>query len=252
MNGVVETAGETLPAQIQQERSPGMALLQVAASRGAPPEELEKWMALHERWEANEARKAYMEAMAAFKSVSLRIEKDRLVRIKHKIGDGVTEYRHASLAAVVDAAVARMGEFGLSHKWEPTQSDGGVSVKCVITHKLGHSESVTLAGPRDDSGSKNTLQQIASTITYLERYTLMAILGLAAKEMDDDARTSGAPPAFISVDQATALTDLAREHGVTQKRFFTYMKVDAMEKILASDYGKAEAAIKSMSAGKQK
>ena len=45
---------------------------------------------------------------------------------------------------------------------------------CQITHELGHSESVEMTAPPDDSGGKNTIQSIASTKTYLERYTLLA------------------------------------------------------------------------------
>ena len=56
---------------------------------------------------------------------------------------------------------------------------------------MGHSEAVSIAGPLDDSGQKNGIQQIGSTITYLERYTLMAIMGLAAHDQDDDGIASG-------------------------------------------------------------
>lgn len=241
MNAIVESQSERLPAV---QGSAPMRLLELAVTRGANLDELERLMALQERHEANEARKAYVAAMARFKCHPIIVEKDRTVDFTSQ--KGRTHYKHASLAAVVDAVVSRMGECGLSHKWVTSQADGVVTVTCVITHELGHSESVELCGPRDDSGNKNTLQQIASTVTYLQRYTLMSLCGLASKEMDDDAKKSE-PEQFINVDQITALTDLARERGVTQKRFFSYMRVESMDQILASDYQKAKAAIESMS-----
>ena len=51
---------------------------------------------------------------------------------------------------------------------------------CVLSHRDGHFEETTLTAGRDDSGKKNAIQQVGSTITYLQRYTLKAALGLAA------------------------------------------------------------------------
>ena len=62
----------------------------------------------------------------------------------------------------------------------------------------GHSESVTLSAPPDDSGKKNNIQQIASTVTYLERYTLLAATGTAVKEQDDDGSASGMSEELIT------------------------------------------------------
>ena len=42
----------------------------------------------------------------------------------------------------------------------------------------------------DDSGGKNPIQSIGSTITYLERYTILALTGLATKEQDDDGKSA--------------------------------------------------------------
>ena len=55
------------------------SMMQIALSRGADLDKLEKMLALQERWEANEARKAYHTAMAAFKAAPPEIEKDKKV-----------------------------------------------------------------------------------------------------------------------------------------------------------------------------
>jgi hypothetical protein len=58
---------------------------------------------------------------------------------------------------------------------------------------MGHSEEgAVLEGAPDTSGSKNSIQAVGSTVSYLERYTLLAATGLAAKDQDDDGR-GGAP-----------------------------------------------------------
>ena len=169
-----------------QVLSTPMRMLEIAVSQNADIAKLEKLMELHPRWEANEARKAFVAAMAQFKSDPVKIIKTKDVNIP-----GGAKFKHATLADVVDGVVANLSRCGLSHKWVTSQEGNAISVTCVITHEMGHSESATLIAPPDDSGKKNGIQQIASTVTYLERYTLMAACGLAAKDMDTDGK---APP----------------------------------------------------------
>jgi hypothetical protein len=131
--------------------------------------------------------------MADFKANPPNILKSKKVNIPNG-----AKFAHATLADVCDGVCASLGEHGLSHKWETTQGDGLITVACIITHRMGHSERTTLTASPDDSGKKNSIQQIASTVTYLERYTLMAATGLAAKDQDDDGRGAGAATEGLS------------------------------------------------------
>lgn len=169
------------------ESSPfGMML--TALGRGASLDLVESAMKLQERWEANEARKAFVKAMADFKAEPLEIFKRKHVGYTTKDGDFVG-YKHAELSHITDVVVPAMARHGLSHRWDLQQGGGRIVVICTITHRLGHSESVSLDGSPDNSGKKNGIQQVASTITYLQRYTLLAATGLATKDdADDDAR----------------------------------------------------------------
>src|SRR5258708_5782297 len=78
----IERPAATPPA-VQQTRAVATAtpadLLRIAVETGADLDRLEKLMALQERWEANEARKAYVVAMTAFKSEPLEIFKKKTV-----------------------------------------------------------------------------------------------------------------------------------------------------------------------------
>lgn len=168
-----------------QPATPTM-MLAMAVERGASLEYIEKLMALQERWEANEARKAFTVAMTDFKAEPLEIFKRKAVGYATKEGDFVG-YKHAELSDVADVVVPAMARHGLSHRWDVKQESARVIVTCTVTHRLGHSESVTMDAGPDDSGKKNKIQQIASAVTYLQRYTLLAAAGLATKsEVDDD------------------------------------------------------------------
>ncbi len=148
-------------------------------------------MVLQERWEANEARKAFVLAMTEFKAEPLEIFKRKQVGYTTKEGDFVG-YKHAELSDVTDVVVPAMARHGLSHRWDVRQDAGRVTVSCTVTHRMGHSESVTMDAAPDDSGKKNKIQQIASAVQYLSRYTILAVTGMSTKsEHDDDGAGTG-------------------------------------------------------------
>ena len=53
---------------------------------------------------------------------------------------------------------------------------------------------ITMAAGPDGSGGKNAIQAIGSTVSYLERYTLLAATGLATEDQDDDGRGANPVP----------------------------------------------------------
>lgn len=165
-------------------------LLRHALSSGADLDRLEKLMSLQERWEANEARKAFVAAMAKFKMNPPSITKDK--HVSFKTSSGKTEYDHATIGNVVSTIASHLAQFDFSHSWKTEQRDGKVVVTCIVTHAQGHSESVTLESPPDASGGKNSIQAIISAQTYLQRHSLLAATGFATMDQaDDDGVTAG-------------------------------------------------------------
>ncbi len=230
-----EQSTELLPAA---EITP-MTMLNMAVSQGADIDKLEKLMALQERWEANEARKAYVVAMNSFKADPPEIFKDRHVAF------GKTSYDHASLANVTQSIGQSLASHGLSHRWATDQVEGGqIKVTCVITHENGHSESVTLQAGADQSGAKNNIQAVGSTVSYLQRYTLLSATGLATKDMDDDAENAE-PVEKITEEQAADLKSLEEEVGADHGKFCQYMGITALCDIPASQLKKATSALES-------
>jgi len=159
----------------KQEVTP-MAMLQIAMEQGADIDKLQKLMDLQERWEANQARKAYVEAMALFREDCPIIEKTKKGH----------NSKYAGLAETIEQIKWTLSDHRLTHSWNTEQVNNETKVTCTVTHVGGHSESTSLAAPAETSGSKNSIQAIGSTVSYLERYTLFAILGLASSDMDQD------------------------------------------------------------------
>lgn len=177
---------DQLPGMPETMSTP-MRMLEIAVSQNADIAKLEKLMDLHQRWETNEARKAYIAALSNFKRNPPKVVKDLTNK---QYGS-----KYSSLANLVNTVNAALGEHGLNARWSLNQSDTRIEVTCVLSHTAGHSESVMLSSPPDTSGSKNQLQQIKSTITYLEGATFQAITGIVATtEGNDDGNGSGKKP----------------------------------------------------------
>lgn len=158
------------------------AMMMAAMAQGVSPEQVGKMMDLQERWERREAEKDYNKAFAAFKAEAVRIFKNREVTAGPLSGKS-----YAELHSVVNAVTPALSMHGLSASWKLTRDEPQwLEVTCILKHSGGHSESVSMGGPPDAGGAKNAIQARASTKSYLERYTLKAICGVAEGGDDDD------------------------------------------------------------------
>jgi len=166
---------------VQQQVNP-LLILQQAVDKGASVEQLTVLMGLAERWEVNQDKKRFREAMTTFSKSQPKIDKNQ--HVKFTTQKGVTEYDHATLDNVTEQIVAGLSAVGVTHAFRITQQ-GTISVTCVLS--LGvYSEDTTLTAAADESGGKNSIQAVISTTTYLRRHTLLAATGTATGMSDDD------------------------------------------------------------------
>ena len=225
-------------------------MIRLAVSGGADLDKLEKLLAIQERWEATEARKEYHQAMSDFKATPPKIEKDKKVGYDGKTG-GRVSYSHASLANVTDKINEALSKHGLSASWR-TKQNGKIEVTCRITHSKGHSEETMLSADADTSGSKNSIQALGSTITYLERYTLLALTGLATFDMDDDGKGKNSEDVEkIGDKELHSLRDQFIALDVKEGKFISYMGIEKLEDMPLSDYPKANAALEAIRTAKK-
>lgn len=181
-----------------------MDLLSLAFSQGADLDRLEKLMSLQEQWEANQARKAFVKSLSLFKSESIKVLKD-----KDNLQYGS---KYTSLGNLVGTVTPFLSKCDLSASWVIDQSNG-ITVTCILTHTMGHSESVSFTVPRDESGAKNIIQGLKSSITYAKGITFESICGLASSDAnaDDDAESmsSGSNKAhFDAIDSSETVEEL--------------------------------------------
>ena len=191
----------------------GLASLMLIIDRAAKDPafdvaKLDHLLQVKERWDAAEAKKAYVTAVAQFKTESVVVKKDKK--------NAQYNSMYTSIGNLVNVLSAALSKYGLSARWDLDQSNG-IKVTCILTHVQGHSESTSMSGPADNSGAKNPLQQIKSTVTYLRIATLEAITGTASKEgaLDDDGGDkSGLMDEAVRLDFEAAIDAAADTDGL--------------------------------------
>jgi hypothetical protein len=230
---VSETIQDVEPIQavaVQPESvQAGLSPLVMAAMNGQlDTDKLAQMLEIQKDWEANEARKAFYAAMAEYKKDPVDVFNDK--------ENKQYESTYTSKGNLVNTVNAALSPHGLSARWSFPKSEGCITVSCILSHSLGHTEEVTLSGPPDDSGRKNPLQQIKSTLTYLEIATFEAITGTASQagSLDDDGTAAGAPE-YITDEQALELHAKLTDHNIQLPAFMkwlgTAVKADTIEEI---------------------
>ncbi len=234
-NAVLEINPTPIAAPCAIAPNSPAAMMMSAMSQGASLEQIEKMMDLQDRWERKEAEKAYNAAFAAFKSEAVRIIKGR------EVTDGPLRGRaYAELHDVVDAVTPALSRHGLSASWKLTRDEKDwIEVTCTLKHTSGHSESVSMGGPPDAGSAKNPLQARASTKSYLERYTLKAICGVAEGGDDTDGNQ---PPAAVPLELLAAAREAAMGGWAALSKHIKSLSPEEREALEPESYALKKAA----------
>jgi len=245
-------------------------LLELAIERGMPVETVASLLQMAERFEqmqererARRAESAYIRAISDLKAQVVTVVKTKRVNYPTKDRDGrasgSVDFKHAELSDIMEAIAPAAARVGLTWNFPKVeQGSDWVSVTCRLRHVDGHFEDLTMGGPVDNSGKKNALQAIQSSVTYLSRYTLKTLLGISEKGDDDDG-AGAAPPrddaasvAAPQMDDAAILKNIeagnaAAARGLKSLTAWWSALTEAQRKELTPHFGgmkKAAAAVK--------
>lgn len=184
-------------------------ILELAVKQNANVDTLSKLLELQERYEAGQARKAFEEAFSAFKAQAPKLEKTKEV----SFGANKTAYKYTPLDMIANTLGPILAAHGLSYNWKQHQDNESITVTCVLRHTLGHSIENTLSSGSDGSGSKNAIQAIGSAVSYLRRYTLLGVLGMATSDEDTDGITMEEAADFIAhIEESQNLLELEQRY----------------------------------------
>lgn len=168
--------------EIQIKPATPTDLIAQAVEKGLDVASLEKLMDLRERYENEQARRAYFEAFTSFQANAPDIRKNKTA----DFGAGKASYKYAQLSEIARQISPELKKNDLNYRWEIQDSMQEIKVTCLVSHKSGHTERTTMTGSPDVTGSKNPIQARGSAIEYLKRYTLIGALGLTTADSDVD------------------------------------------------------------------
>jgi hypothetical protein len=213
-------------------------IVQMALSKDIDTDKLEKLIELQERHEKKQAEKEFFKSFANFKKKPLSITKKS--KVSFQSAKGKTEYNYTSLVDIIDAVGPELALNGLSITWVPEQSQNSVKVTAKLTHINGHTVTATLTSPPDTSGGKNGVQGIGSTITYLARYLITALLGISTKEDDTDGAQPTAKEDLITLVQLEELQKVIKNNNRETEELTSAIcavhKIDELSKIKQSEF----------------
>ena len=157
----------------------------------------EKLVNLVEKVQNDKAKREFYEALSKFQSQVPPILKSSEVNM----GAGRPRYNYASLYDIISKIQKPLGDNNLSFRWEISNNNDIIEVTCILSHSGGYELQTSIQAGKDATPGKSNVQAIASTITYLKRYTLVSLLGIGTADPDDDAQ------ATINVDKKQEIND---------------------------------------------
>lgn len=151
--------------------------------------------------------------------------------------------RYADLAEVLNTVRPVLAKHGIAVLQSPSYSDGIATVETLLMHSSGE----WVRGAASAPVVKTDPQGVGSATTYLRRYALAALCGIAQEDDDGEASVRKAEPKrskpvvadketeSVTPDQRALLEKLLRSHVVTEA------ERGKMHKSLANGLSKARA-----------
>jgi hypothetical protein len=222
--------------EVAQSPNGMMAIIErMAASPDIDVEKLERMLALQERMMAKQSEIDFTEALTRMKPKLPVIQKNGAIVFVDK-NNVERKTPHARYEDIQEAIAPHLVEegFSLSFDTEAVANTAPI-IKCTLSHRGGHSKTISMPLPLDTSGSKNNLQAMGSTILYGKRYLVGMMLDLVIKGVDNDGKSLG----VLDNDKAVEIDMLITKTGTNKDSFLKLMGTDDVRNILAKDYDTA-------------
>lgn len=172
------------------------------------PDTLERILDLQDRYEAGQAKKSFEIARA------LLVENlPRLIPKNQNVSFQGAKYTYADLPQIMRAVIPALQTHGFFVSWTNGKDGNDEVVTCILSHRDGHSVTNTRQAPPDTKGAKSAVQAAQSTVTYLQRQTLLSILGLVTADMPDADNEPKKEP-FIDVKRNLRVLQRLREKNI--------------------------------------
>ena len=164
-----------------------------------------------------------------------------------EVNTGTYTYKYAQLDTILESVKPILSKNGIAIIQDAANIPGAIVITTMLLHKSGQWFASELEMPTGANNSRmNGAQAVGSAITYGRRYSITALLGIAAEEDDDGVgaapvggpktaprapaanplATASIAPKFVSVtkEQGEKLTTAATAIGYDKKKLGDFIK----------------------------
>ena len=193
---IIEDKVDIVEKKQQNAEINALTLIDKAIEKNIDVDKFAKLVDIVKMLENEKAKQSFYEALSNFQGEVPPIKK----LSRADMGYGKPKYNYAEFGEIVTTIQEPLKRHGLSYHFEignePIVIKGEkgediiveyISVTCTVAHKGGYEKTTTMSVQKDAGAGKSNVQAVGSTITYLKRYTLLALLGIGTADPDDDA-----------------------------------------------------------------
>lgn len=181
-------------ARIELAPDPVLAMVERASRDPAVDiSKMERLWQMHKEHLADEAKRTYFAALSEMQDeLSVVVERGEI-----KDNSGNVRSRYALWEDVNKQIKPVLKKYGFALLFTLTTGENKIIVSGSLVHKAGHQIATEIPLPSDDSGSKNKVQAIGSSVSYGKRYVAFMLLNLTSGESDDDGVLAGGSSEYI-------------------------------------------------------
>lgn len=182
---------EVAVVEREEPKSPSNNVLAVIERAAGNPEvdvsKMERLLDMQMKVMAKDAEVQFYDAMSVLQDQMPTIKKEGEIKV-----NGTLRSKYARFEDILSATKPLLKEHGFSVAFKSNFVEGELEITGTLSHRAGHHESTTMRLPFDDSGAKNKVQQIGSSVSYGKRYVYCMLLNINVSDEDDDGE--GADP----------------------------------------------------------
>lgn len=220
-----------------------MAMVARALEKGIDGAMLQQFMDLADRYEANEARKAYAQDM-------VRCQKAMPAVVATSVNDQ-TDSVYPKVGVIIRAITPIYTKHGFSVSFGEgvAAKEEDMRIAARVLHKLGHYEDFFYDLPPDTTGPQGTVNKTmihgkASSTTYGQGRLLRMIFNIGILEGDDDGNAAGGDvPGRISEEQALVLDSLVTENELNHAGIQREFRIAGWPQLAANKFDKVHSRI---------
>jgi len=207
----------------------------IAKAASDPNTDVAKMHGLLDVQERMMAKQAEIDFNADF--ARLQEELPRITKDAKIIHNGKLISTYATYEKIDDVIRPLLVKHGFGLRFNSEPNGNTVIISATLSHRGGHSITDKIPLGFDNSGAKNNVQGVGSTIAYGKRYLVGMLLNLVFEGEDDDGAKSGYQP--ITDDQAATLKDMIRETNTDVVKFLNTMTgTKTVDEIALKDFNR--------------